>query len=213
MTDILQATRVEPTGTVNADPERASAVLDAIRTRRSIGKCSDDVPDREVIRTVLEAGTWAPNHHLSEPWRFVVLSGDARKGLGEAMGAAAMRMSATPELGEQARERARTKPLRAPYVIGLIVEPQAGEVEVEEIAAVAAAGQNMLLAAHALGLAAIWRSGEPIFTPEVRAYFRVPEGGHVLGTMYLGYPAMKAPERARRPVDEVTTWRTDIPPY
>lgn len=181
-------------------------VLDAIRDRRSIGKCTDEVPDRALIEQILDAGRWAPNHHLSEPWRFTVLSGDAREGLGEAMGAAAARTAKTPEAGERARRSATGKPLRAPYVIAIYAEPQPGEVEVEEIVATAAAGQNMLLAAHALGLAAMWRSGDLIFSQEVRDYLQLPEVAIMLGVIYVGCPAMEPPQRERKPAAQVSAW-------
>lgn len=181
-------------------------LLQGIRERRSIGKCTDEVPDPALIRQVLEAGTWAPNHHFTQPWRFVVLSGDARIGLGEAMGKAAARQAASPEAGDAARERALKKALRAPYIIALYADPDPTALEIEEIASTAAAGQNVLLAAHAFGLAAMWRSGELIYTPEVRQFFQLPEKAIMLGVIYVGYPAMGPPQRDRRPIDEVAVW-------
>lgn len=183
-----------------------NAVLAAIRDRRSIGKCSDEVPDRELIQQVIEAGTWAPNHHLTEPWRFIVLSGDARVGLGDAMGEAAAQQAATPEAGEAARVKAVGKPLRAPYIVAVYAEPDPSSPEIEEIASGAAAAQNMLLAAHALGLAAIWRSGKLIYSPEVRRYLQMPDHAVMLGVIYLGFPAMEPPKRERKPIEDVTVW-------
>lgn len=186
-----------------------SELLQLIRDRRSIGKCTDEVPDRALIEQILEIGTWAPNHHLSEPWRFVVLSGEARTGLGNAMGAAAAAKAADAEAAERARTKALKKPMRAPWVIAVYAEPNPAELEVEEIAATAAAAQNVLLAAHALGLAAMWRSGDLVYTPEVRAFLQMPESAIMLGTIYVGYPAMDPPTRERKHIDNVVTWRTD----
>ena len=184
----------------------AEAVLRAIRDRRSIGKCTDEVPDPELIHQVLEAGTWAPNHHLSQPWRFMVLSGAAREGLGHAMGEAAAQKAATPEAGERARTSAAGKPLRAPYVVAVYADPNPEEIEIEEVAATAAAAQNILLAAHALGLAAMWRSGGLIYSPEVRQYLQMPDDAIMLGVIYIGWPAMDPPTRERLPVESVATW-------
>lgn len=185
---------------------QAEVVLRAIRDRRSIGKCTDEVPDPALIQQILEAGTWAPNHRLTEPWRFIVLSGEARNGLGEAMGEAAAAKARTPEAGERAREKAVGKPLRAPYVIAVYAEPNPAELEIEEVAATAAAAQNILLAAHAVGLAAMWRSGDLIYAQEVRDYLRMPERAVMLGVIYVGCPAMEPPVRERRPVEDVATW-------
>ncbi len=203
MTDAVVAA-----GAVSIEERLAAAepVLRAIRERRSIGKCSDEVPPRELIARILEAGRWAPNHHLTEPWRFFVLTGEARNGLGEAMATAAARLAETREAAERAYQRAVDKPLRAPYVIAIAAVPDPSVPEVEEVAATAAAGQNMLLAAHALGLAAMWRSGELAFTPEVREFLGLPESAQVLGFLYVGFPAMEPPKRDRKPVDEVAVW-------
>lgn len=185
----------------------AHPVLAAIRDRRSMGKMTDEVPPRETIEILLEAGTWAPNHHLTEPWRFIVLEGDARKALGEVMGAVDAARHDDPEKKVSAAESAARKPLRAPYVIAIGVEPDPSSPEIEEICSGAAAAQNILLAADALGLAAIWRSGWMAFTPEVRDHLGLSEKGQVLGFIYVGYPASERPTRTRRPVSDVTTWR------
>ncbi len=184
-------------------------ILAAIRHRRSMGKMTDQVPPRELIQTILEAGTWAPNHHMTEPWRFVVLEGEARNALGAVMGAVDAARYDDPAKKAAAAESAARKPLRAPYVIGVGVEPDPTAPEIEEVCAVAAAAQNMLLAADALGLAAIWRSGWMAFTPEVREYLGLSEQGKVLGFIYVGYPAGDSPTRTRRPVEAVTMWRTE----
>lgn len=182
-------------------------LIDAIRSRRSIGKCSDVVPDRALIEQILEAATWAPNHKQTEPWRFVVLAGDAREGLGDAMGRAAAATAPDPDSARAAYEKAVKKPLRAPYVIAAYAVPNPAVPRVEEIAATAAAVQNMLLAAHALGLAAMWRTGAPVFSDEVRRFLGMPDEAEMLGTIYVGYPNMAAPVRQRRSLDEVVEWR------
>lgn len=186
----------------------AQSVLGAIRNRRSIGKMTGQAPERALIRQVLEAGTWAPNHHLTEPWRFFVLEGDARAELGRVMGSVAAKRETDPARREEVAAKAASKPMRAQCLIAVAVEPATDQAvpEIEEIAAVSAAAQNMLLAAHALGLAAIWRSGWVTFEPEIREHFNLSPRATVLGFVYIGYPAMAAPERRRRPVDDVTTW-------
>lgn len=188
---------------VQTSPE----LIDAIRSRRSIGKCSDVVPERSLIEQILEAATWAPNHKQTEPWRFVVLAGEARETLGDAMGRAEAAKVEDPEAARAAYEKAVKKPLRAPYVIAAYAVPDPALPRVEEIAATAAAVQNMLLAAHALGLAAMWRTGAPVFSDEVRAYLGMPDNAEMLGTIYVGYPNMAAPVRQRRSLDDVVEWR------
>lgn len=183
-------------------------VLAAIMRRRSIGKMTSEVPDRRLIERMLEAGTWAPNHHLTEPWRFFVLQGEARARLGEVMGKVAASRERSADAGQVAAERAASKPLRAPWLIAIAVEPadDPSVPEIEEIAAGCAAAQNMLLAADALGLAAIWRSGWTTFEPEIKAFFGLSPRARMLGFIYAGLPAMDPPVRSRRDIAEVTTW-------
>lgn len=183
-------------------------LLTALKNRRSISRVAEEEPPEALIRTMLEAATWAPNHHLTEPWRFFVFRGDSRAKLGAAMGEAAARREADPEKAEAARGRMRPKPLRAPYVIAVAAEPDPSDrvFEVEEIAATAAATQNMLLAAEALGLGAIWRSGWVTYSDEVRAFLGLSDRATVLGFVYVGYTSFPAAARVRQPVDAVTTW-------
>lgn len=191
--------------TIETTVDQADAVLEAIRSRRSNGRVLPEMPPRALIERVIEAGTYAPNHRLTEPWRFIVLTGGARTALGHVLAG----LKAGGGEAEIAKERA--KPLRAPVLIAVAAEPATGPkvVESEEIAAVAAAAQNMLLAAHALGLAAIWRTGDPCYSDAVREHLGLRQGAHVLGFIYLGYPDPSAPpaRSSRRPAAELTVWR------
>jgi nitroreductase len=186
------------------------AVREAIEGRRSIGKVHPDQPAREMIEAILDAATWAPNHRITEPWRFFVLAGEAREKLGEFMGAqnAAKYAEGDPNR-EIERARGAKKALRAPVVIAVAAEPSpASNVdELEEVAAVAAAAQNMLLAAHALGLGAMWRSGAIIHDPAVKAWLGLSERASLLGFVYVGFPAMTTTRSQRTPAAAFTEWR------
>lgn len=167
-------------------------VLEAIRTRRTAGKFKPDVPPREVIEELLEAATWAPNHHLNEPWRFFVLAGDARLDFGAAM--AEDLIGAMDRDGDRAHstiEAQRQKACRSPIVIVVASEPAHGPkiVQVENVTAVASAVQNLLLAAHAHGLATKWSTGAPAFSDSVKAYFGLSPQHELVAFVYLGYPA------------------------
>jgi nitroreductase len=184
-------------------------VLEAIRTRRSIGAVSQELPPREVIEKILEAATWAPNHRLTEPWRFTVLAGSAREAFGEVMAQSKVARLVVEGLPRQADfDRAKAKALRAPVIIVLAVEPQVGPkvVELEEITAGAAAIQNMLLAAHALGLGAIWRTGDACYSAQVKAFLSLEETAHLLGFVYLGYPTASSIRAKRTSSAELTRW-------
>jgi nitroreductase len=185
-------------------------VLEAIRTRRSIGKVTGERPSREQIETILEAGAWAPCHHLTHPWRFVVIAGDERVPFGKVMAQSKLnRMEREGRSTEGEAERLVAKALRAPVIIAVAVEPSDAPkvVEIEEIESGAAAVQNMLLAAQALGLGTIWRTGDPAYDPDVARYLGLSDRSRVIGFVYVGYPAV-GKERGRHvPFPELTTWR------
>jgi len=178
-------------------------VLTAISTRRSVGPVLADKPVAdEVIEKLLQAACWAPNHHRSEPWRFTVFTGEGRKHLTAALVSAAKNMPKNDQY-DLRLSKAEGMAKRAPVVIA--VHCAAGEgpgkqpLLWEEHAAVAAAIQNLLLAAHAEGLGAIWRSGEYTESAEMQAYLGVrPEkGDRIMGFIYLGYPDPAAAEPLR----------------
>jgi nitroreductase len=178
---------------------------EAIMTRRSGAKVTDRVPDREAIVRLLDAAVAAPNHHLTEPWRFVVLTGDALKELGNAWAEGEEQAGTDPE-------KVRDKPLRAPVIITVIERPKAHlpkVIEVEEHHAVGAAMQNILLAAHDAGLAAMLRTGNAAHLPTVRSFLRLQEGELVAGFIYVGYPPDDYERKPPRKTSaaELTEWR------
>lgn len=185
-------------------------VMEAIRGRRSVSKVLPDRPSREEIETILEAGALAPCHHVTDPWRFIVIAGDERDALGDVMARAKVeRMKRQGKETEGEYDYAKAKTRRAPVIIAVAVEPADGPkvVEIEEVEAGAAAVQNMLLAAHELGIATIWRTGDPAYDPGVKRFLGLSERAHLIGFVYLGYPAA-FPSRVRHtPAEAVTTWR------
>jgi nitroreductase len=184
-------------------------LMDAIRSRRSIGKVKQDAIDRQTIEALLEAAVWAPNHRRTEPWKFFVMTGEGRSRLGDAY--ADIYRASRPEADEEAVEKQRRKAFRAPVVIAVACAPSqaVGVIELEEYGAVYMAIQNMLLAAHALGLGAIVRSGEPMYTERMNAAFGLGPRDKVLGLVYLGAPNMEAPDAWRTPPAMKTAWLDD----
>jgi nitroreductase len=200
---------IETPTTSTISPE---AMLEHIRNRRSRGRVLQDPVPREAIDRVLEAATWAPNHHVTEPWRFWVVTGDARTRFGEALAAGdlARHADAPEETREQMRTSAIGKAMRAPVIIVVAaVMPEGGRnPDQEEVAAVSAAIQNMLLQAEAEGLGAIWRTGRSAYEPEMAEFLQLTPRDVVLGFVYLGYPDPSAPLKVaqRTPFDAATTW-------
>jgi nitroreductase len=185
-------------------------VLEAIRTRRTAGKIRRDAPPRETIEELLEAATWAPNHRLNEPWRFFVLTGEAREQFGALMASDACRDLDDPTGEKRAGivESQLKKATRSPVIIAVACDPPSGpKIEpIEDVCAVACGVQNMLLAAHARGLATKWSSGQACHSPAIKSYFGLKPEHQILGYIYLGYPDEPASDGARTPHHEKTTW-------
>jgi nitroreductase len=183
------------------------AVVRALLERRSIGHVRQEPIAPEVLERCLAAAAHAPNHHGTRPWRFVVISGEARERLGEAHARAVARTDR--EAGAEAIARQAAKPLRAPVVIACIHRAEATDPVTlrEDRDAVAAGIQNLLLAAHAQGLGAMWRTGEMVDEPEVRAHLGVADADAIVGFVYLGRPAGPAPPQPDRPLDGMVEWR------
>ena len=134
-------------------------LFEALFTRQSVGKVLPEALSRDLIEKLLDAGNQAPNHYKVRPWRFFVLTGSARNRLGEVM--ASSQLARNPELPTEALDRTKALPLRAPLIIAVGVDQpsESKVIEEENLSAAAACCQNILLAAHALGLGAKWRTG------------------------------------------------------
>ncbi len=176
---------------------------DAIMTRRSVPKVTDVEPSRADIERLLAAAVRAPCHHLTQPWRFEVLRGEALDELAEAWARGS---------GDELHS-ILAKTHRAPVIITVIEHPKTEHtrvVEVEEHHATGAAIQNILLAAHAAGLGAMIRTGPAARMPEVRDYLGVADEEFIAGFIYLGYPPEGDEARnmtRRTDPGDLTGWR------
>lgn len=181
-------------------------LFEAIHTRQTQGKVKPDALPRETIEKLLSAGAQAPNHYKVRPWRFVVLTGEGRNRLGDVM--AASQADRKPDLPPEALDKTRALPLRAPVVIAVGADKPAEEkvLEVENISAASAACQNILLAAYALGLGAIWRTGEWARDPKVREFLGFAADQHIIGFIYVGVPEFKTEPYQRPSFEDRTVW-------
>jgi len=186
-------------------------VTQAIQSRRSVGRVKQDPVPRELVEKVLESAVHAPNHKITEPWRFHVFTGKGRGELARARAELARILAETEgeeeELAAGRISRERKKAFRAPVVIAVISRGGRDEVEtLENYAACAAAVQNMQLTAHALGLATIWRTGLQAYHPYMREFFGLEAGDKIVAYLYLGYPDMEERPRRREPASSKTVW-------
>ena len=181
-------------------------VFEAIYQRHSVSRVTAQPVPRELTERLLAAAVQAPNHHKVRPWHFVVVQGAAREKLGEIM--AQSLQARKPEATDDDLHKERHKPQRAPVIIAVAVDkPAIPKVsEIENMAAAAAAIQNLLLAAHALGLGAIWRTGPAATDPHVKAFLGLAPDQHLLGLVYVGYPEASTLPPQRPSFEDRTSW-------
>lgn len=182
-------------------------VLEAIQTRRSIGKLDQEIPSAVIEDLVTEA-ILAPNHHMTQPWHFTVVSGEMREKLGEFWGrVTAEERGLSGEERESWIAREKNRPLRAPVLIFVSCRLDPDPVRaVEDHSATAAAVQNLLLAAWGRGLGTMWRTGDMAYHPKVKEFLGLEPTDKILAIVYLGQPAMTPPKGRPRNLKESLTW-------
>ncbi|MEM7679234.1 MAG: nitroreductase [Myxococcota bacterium] len=188
-------------------------VFDAIRQRRSIKPefMKPDPVDRALLEKLFDAANWAPSHGLTEPWRFIVFQGDARRDLAEAIcRTMAEQGQDTLPPDDPRRHKVARKTETAPVIAAIVCTPSTKPniVEFEEIQSTAMAVQNLHLAARAVGLAGFWSSGKKAFHPRMAEFLGLEPPARCLGFFYLGYPAVDWPEGRRGPAAQKIAWRS-----
>ena len=182
-------------------------ITDAIRARRSIRQFTGRAVTRAEMETLLDAAILAPNHRLTQPWRFHVLGPDARYAYGLALGARKAKKLEDPEAARALREKVAEEHRALPALLFVAVATQDNpEIAEEDYAAVMMAVQNLSLAALELGLGAHIRTGAVMGDPAARAAAGVPEGERIVAMVTIGEPAEVPPAKPRNPVASVTTW-------
>jgi len=179
--------------------------LEALHTRASAPALEEPGPGERQLAAILRAAGRAPDHGLMRPWRFIVVRGEARSRLGAVMAEATRRR--TPDASEETLERERAKPLRAPLLVVVAAKPRErrGVPEIEQLLAAGAAAENILLAAHALGFGAMWRTGEAAYDDAVKAALGLDPADAITGFLYIGTPTSAAPARPR-PESQILEW-------
>lgn len=192
-------------------PLPTAALLELIRHRRSIKQNllrPDPVP-REHVERMLEAANWAPNHGGSEPWRFAVFAGEARRALGETFARSYRLGTDAGKYSPEAEKAQLERVWLAPVWISIGMQPSGRHPEWEEVAAVGAAVHAAQLVAASLGLGAFWTSGMPVLHENTAKFVGLEAPARLLGFLYVGYPAIPWPQGLRGDWREKVTWHWD----
>ncbi|MDR7418213.1 MAG: nitroreductase family protein [Armatimonadota bacterium] len=193
-----------------AGPEAAAVTLveAVIKSRRSITRMRPDPVPREAIKRMLDAAVWAPNHHLTEPWEFIVLTGEAKRRFAEIrreFRRTLFKDPAAPEI-QPALDKVYRDAVATPVVIVVTTTaPDDPDLRDDDYGATMCAIQNMLLVGTALGLGTYLRTGALIHFPPLHEFLGLPSGRRIAGIVYVGHPDHR-PARRRTPFRDKTRW-------
>lgn len=183
-------------------------VQDAITTRRSIKGFTDREVSRGEIERLLEAAVQAPNHHMTQPWRFYVLGPEARAAWGRALGARKAKRVEDPDAAAAVVDKVARGHEELPALVAVaMVLDDDPEIREEDYAATFMGIQNLSLAAHAMGLGAHLKTGAVMDDPAARAAVGIPDDQRIVALVEIGEPADVPDPKERRPAAELTEWR------
>jgi nitroreductase len=181
--------------------------LEALMSRRSIKAFVDRPLTRSEIEPLLEAAVHAPNHRMTQPWRFYVLGPEARRAYGAALGARKAKRLEDPIAAREVSRKVEDKHALLPAMLAVaLVVATDPEIREEDYAATFMAIQNLSLAAYAAGLGTHLKTGAVMDDPLARAAMGVPEGERIVATIELGEPAETPEPKPRTPATKLTTW-------
>jgi len=173
-----------------------SVVIDALLNRNSAVKLAEPAPSAEQLERIIQCALRAPDHAALRPWRFICITGEKRKDLGDILVAAkeAEMLDKGEVMSLEQAEKLALKPQRAPMIIVpvLCVKDHPKVPEVEQVLSMGAACENLLLALEAFGFAGIWRTGLLAFSDEVHQGLALASHEKALGFIYIGSRDAKA---------------------
>ena len=183
-------------------------VSDAISTRRSIKRFTSRAVTREEMETLLSAAVAAPNHRLTQPWRFYVLGPEARQAYGLVLGGRKAKKIEDPAAAQAMRDTVAAEHRALPVMLVVaVVDNENPEIKEEDYAAVMMAIQNLSLAAVALGLGTHIKTGAIMSDPGARAAAGVNDKERIVAVVNIGEPAEIPAEKTRESAATFTTWQ------
>ncbi|MCS6832901.1 MAG: nitroreductase [Flammeovirgaceae bacterium] len=181
-----------------------------IRHRRSVypDQYSGREIDRQIVEQILENAIWAPTHGLTQPWQFFVFSGDKKRELAQIQADLYKKNTPVEKFSQEKYDKFFRTHALASHIIAICMKRQPSQQipEIEEIAAVACAVQNMYLTATAYEVGAYWSTGGMTFMEEAKEFFGLSEHDRLMGFFFLGEIARPSPDSQRIPMQEKVFW-------
>jgi nitroreductase len=190
--------------------EQLRAVIRSRRTTKAVAMNGREIPDAEILQ-LLELADWAPTHGHNEPWRFYIYGGKQLKRFGQLHGELYWSQTEESKRSEAKRDKLIESARLASHLVITVLhrDPEGRIPESEDLSAVSAAMQNMLLGATALGIASFWSTGGMTYHPAMKSLLGLGDADRLVGLLYLGYSDEPDRKRTRRvPLTEKTFWQT-----
>ena len=188
-----------------------SEITELMKGRRSVAPefYSKRKVHKEQVELLLNNAIWAPNHGMTQPWRFVVINGEAKEKLALIAHSAMVEGKSSEEINPMKVQRMVDRIGAASVIIAIIHHrDRTSKVpEWEEVAAIGAAVQNLHLSAHAYGLAGFWATPGILHHPSLVHFLSLEEGQTCLGLFYVGYPLNHELKSHRKPIEYVAKWK------
>ena len=180
---------------------------EAIQARRSIKRFTDRPISRDEIESLLDLAILAPNHRLTQPWRFYVLGPEARYAYGRALGERKARKQPDPEAGRRLRDTVAEEHRALPCMIVVaVVHTDDPEIREEDYAATMMAIENLALAAVDRGFGTHLKTGGVMQDTAARLAANVKDDERIVAVVNLGQPAEVPPAKRRQSATELTIW-------
>ncbi|MEM9533160.1 MAG: nitroreductase [Pseudomonadota bacterium] len=178
-----------------ASPEEVAGLL---KSRRTINFFSDQPVDQQLIAQAVDCARWAPNHRLTEPWRFALLGPQSRAAVID-LAVKIAHETKGPEAANKRRERLAAVP---EWLAVTCRRSDNALMDQEDYAATCCAVQNLMLALWSSGVGCKWTTGAVTRHPDLWPLLELkPDEHRMVGLIWVGYPD-RVPESRRSPVDE-----------
>ena len=181
-------------------------LTEIIKDRRSVHRFQDREVSPELIIELLDAAVWAPNHHVTEPWRFILVHGDSKEKLAQTVKGIRESKETDPEkkkaIGEKIYKKISSNPM---YLIVIVKEDENPIVREDDFAAACCLLQNFSLLAWEQGIGMTWHSYGWLKDPIFREAYGIQPNERAICNMHMGYPEIIPMAQDRKPAKELVT--------
>lgn len=164
-------------------------------------------PAGDELQALLAVAVRVPDHGKLEPFRLILLQGEAKRAFGQRLAALSLRVN--PDMPESKREKDRTRYDFAPLVVVVVsrLDEHSKVPVIEQQLSAGCVAYNLLLGAQALGYGAQWLTGWAAYDREAAAVLGLAGNEHVIGFVHIGTPQIEVPDRDRPALaDVVSQW-------